>query len=97
MRVPPVLPKVSPVIIDHDDHQLHLLHLLERYLEREALVIVRIQRALLDRRFLLFHTLAVHHEHDLHVRIAQTADVHLLQVLRLQYDHGQLTGGGYVS
>lgn len=89
--------QASPIVIDHDDHQLHLLHLLERYLEGKAFVIVGIQRALLDRRFLLLHALAVHHEHDLHVRIAQAADVHFLQVLRLQDDHRQLAGRGHIS
>ena len=45
------------------------LYLFERNFERERLVVVRIQRALLDGRLLLLDSLAVHQQRQLHVRI----------------------------
>ena len=50
------------------------LDLFERHLEWERLVVVRVQRALLDGRLLLFDSLSVHQQRQLHVRIYAARD-----------------------
>ena len=53
-----------------ETEQLHTdLYLFERNLEAERLVVVRVQRTLLDGRFLLANSLAVQNERQLNVRI----------------------------
>lgn len=73
------------------------LYLLEGNFEGEWFVVVRIKGALLDRRLLLFQSLAILHQGDLDVRVREATDVHLLQVLSFQNDHRKLAGCWHVS
>ena len=45
------------------------LNLLEGHLEHEALVVVRVQGAHLNRRLLLLNALPIKHQRELHVRV----------------------------
>ena len=69
--------------------------LLEGYFEEEALVEVRVQCPLLDRRLLLLQSLPTLHQFYLHKWVRQSPHVHLLQVLSLQHIHRQFARLGH--
>lgn len=57
----------DPVVVDDGHEEGNGLHVLEGHVEGERLVVVRVQRALLDRRLLLTDALPILHQRYLHI------------------------------
>ena len=73
------------------------LYLFKRNFEGERFVIIRIECTFLYWCLLLLQSFAVLHQRNLHVRIRETTNVHLLQVFGFQNNYRQLASSWNIS